>query len=74
MATTYVEPPKFTVAHLIGEGEFLSVVGNLTMKDENGQPDHYTYSDIWRFREGKIVELTAFVIKTEPGPKSGSES
>jgi uncharacterized protein len=26
---------------------------------------HYSYCDVWRFRDGKMVELKAFVIKTE---------
>lgn len=64
MATTYVEPPTFTVDHLIGEGEFLTAVGEVTMKDEHGKPSHYAYCDVWRFRGGEIVELRAFVIET----------
>jgi uncharacterized protein len=66
MAMTYLEPPKFTIAHLIAEGDLLTAVGEITMKDEDGKSAHYSYSDIWRFRDGKIVELTAFVIKTQP--------
>ena len=65
MAKTYVEPPKFTVANLIAEGEFVTAVGNLTMKDEQGKAADYSYCDVWRFRGDKIVELKAFVIKTE---------
>jgi ketosteroid isomerase-like protein len=64
MASAYIEPPKFTVAHLIAEGEFVTAVGDLTMKDEDGQVAHYSYCDIWRFRAGAIVELRAFVIRT----------
>ncbi|MDX2150303.1 MAG: nuclear transport factor 2 family protein [Bryobacteraceae bacterium] len=64
MATTYVEPPQFTVAHLIAEDEFVTAVGDLTMKEEDGKAAHYSYCDVWRFREGKIIELRAFVIKT----------
>ncbi len=64
MATTYREPPKFMVSNLIAEGEFLTVPGDITMKDEDGKAALYSYCDIWRFRGGKIVELKAFVIKT----------
>ena len=64
MAATYVEPPKFRVANLIAEGEFLTALGDITMKDEDGKAAHYSYCDIWRFRDGQIVELKAFVIKT----------
>jgi ketosteroid isomerase-like protein len=65
MAKTYVEPPRFTIAHLIAEGDFLTVVGEIILKDENGTPVRYAYCDVWRFREDKIVELNAFVIKMD---------
>ncbi len=65
MATTYIEPPKFTVDNLIAEGEFLMVLGDITLTDEDGKAVHHSYCDVWRFRGGKIVELKAFVIKTE---------
>lgn len=65
MATTYIEPPKFTVANSIAEGDFLTVLGEITLKDEDGKATHYSYCDVWRFRDGKMVELKAFVIETE---------
>ena len=64
MATTYLEPPKFMVANLIAEGDFVTALGDITMKDENGKAADYSYCDIWRFRDGQMVELRAFVIKT----------
>lgn len=64
MAKAYVEPPKFTVAHLIAEGDFLTAIGEITIKDKNGKATHYSYCDVWRFRSGLIVELRAFVIET----------
>jgi len=66
MATNYTEPPIVTVDDLLAEGDFLVAVGNVTMKDENGNPTHYAYSDVWRFRDGKLAELRAFVINIEP--------
>ena len=65
MKTTYIEPPVFTVTNLIAEGDFLTVLGDITIKDEDGKAIRYSYCDVWRFRGGKIVELKAFVIKTE---------
>jgi len=58
-------PPEFTVTHLIAEGDFVTALGAITMKDESGKMIHHSYCDVWRFREGKMVELRAFVIKTE---------
>ena len=63
MATAYTEPPKFMVANLIAEGDFVTALGNITMKDEDGKEIPYSYCDVWRFRNGKMVELMAFVIK-----------
>jgi ketosteroid isomerase-like protein len=65
MATTYIEPPKFTVSNSIAEGEFLAVVGEIILKDEDGRAVHHLYCDVWRFRGDQIAELRAFVIKTE---------
>jgi uncharacterized protein len=64
MATEYAEPPLNIVAHLIAEGDFVTAVGDLTMKGEDGKASHYSYCDIWRFRGNKMTELRAFVIKT----------
>lgn len=65
MVTEYVEPPLNIVANLIAEGNFVTALGNLTIKDKEGKETHYSYCDVWRFRDGKMVELKAFVIKTE---------
>ncbi len=63
MATAYVEPPEFKVDNLIAEGDFVVAIGEISMKDEKGERARYLYSDVWRFRDGKIAELKAFVIK-----------
>jgi uncharacterized protein len=65
MAMTYIEPPKFTVTNLIAEGDFVTALGDITLKDEDGKAVHHSYCDVWHFRGDKIVELRAFVIKTE---------
>jgi uncharacterized protein len=64
MAATYIEPPKFTVVDLIAEGDFVTALGDITLKDEDGKAVHHSYCDVWRFRGDKIIELKAFVIKT----------
>ncbi|HSU50861.1 MAG TPA: nuclear transport factor 2 family protein [Segetibacter sp.] len=63
MATTYVEPPKFSVENLIAEGDFVTAIGKISMKDENGETASYSYCDVWRFRDGKMAGVKAFVIK-----------
>ena len=61
----HMEPPKFTVNHVIAEGDFVTAYGDMTMKDKDGKVVPYAYCDIYRFRGDKIVELSAFVIQTE---------
>ena len=63
MATAYREPPKFRVDRLIAGEEFVTALGVITIKDEEGRAADYSYCDVWRFRDGKMVELLAFVIK-----------
>jgi ketosteroid isomerase-like protein len=67
MATAYVEPPKFMVESLIAEGEFVTALGKISMKNEDGEMIDYSYCDIWRFRDGKMAELKAFVIAEKTG-------
>ena len=63
MAATYVDPPEVTVEHLIAEGDFLTAVGEIIMKDDQGVLTRYSYSDVWRFRGNLLAELKAFVVK-----------
>ena len=64
MAKAYVEPPKFMVEHFIAEGEFVTAIGTISMKNEDGKMVDYAYCDVWRFRDGKMAALKAFVIET----------
>jgi ketosteroid isomerase-like protein len=64
MATMYVEPPSFTVTELIAEGDLVAALGEISVKDKDGKLTHDSYCDVWRFRDGKMVELKAFVIKS----------
>lgn len=63
MTTAYVQPPEFRVDHLVAEGDFVTAIGKISMKDEDGKKAEYLYCDVWRFRDAKMAELKAFVIK-----------
>lgn len=63
MADTYSEPPKFDVETMVAEGDYVTAVGKIDLKDQYGILTHYSYCDVWRFEDGKMAELTAFVIK-----------
>lgn len=41
-----------------------AALGTITLKDEKGTPIEHAYCDVWRFREGKMAELQAFVVET----------
>ena len=72
MASMNMEPPKFTVDNIIGEGDFVTAYGDMTMKEKDGKTAPYSYCDIYRFRDGKIVQLTSFVVKTEAKAETAS--
>lgn len=65
IVTAYIEPPMFVVENLIAEGEFVTALGQISMKDKDGETIDYSYCDVWRFRDGKMSELTAFVIEKQ---------
>lgn len=62
----YLAPPVFDMEKAIEEGDFVTATGNISLKNVNGEYDHYIYCDIWRFNNGKIAELKAFVIEKKP--------
>jgi uncharacterized protein len=59
------EAPKINSRNLIAEGEMVAAHGEMAMKNESGETVNYTYCDIYRFKDGKISELTSFVVKTD---------
>ena len=63
MKTAYQQPPRFRVEHLIAEDDFVTALGTITLPDANGEAVEHAYCDVWRFREGKLAELKAFVLK-----------
>jgi uncharacterized protein len=65
LASIDTEPPMFTVDNIIAEGNFVTAYGDMTLKEQNGKTVPYAYCDIYRFRNGKIVELNSFLINTE---------
>jgi len=65
MGSGPAEPPTFSVDAVVGEGDFVSAFGDMTMKEKDGSVGSYSYSDVYRFRGDKIAELKAFVIRTD---------
>ena len=66
MKEFYIEPPVFDVELAFEDGDFVTVTGHISLKNKNGKYEHFDYCDIWRFEDGKIAELKAFVIEKKP--------
>lgn len=62
MKDTYLEPPKFHIETIIEDGDFVVVVGEISLKNATGSYDHFDYCDYWRFDNGKMAALKAFVV------------
>lgn len=65
MLGEYTEPPVNNVADLIAEGDFLTAVGDISVKEKDGKINHYSYCDVWKFRGDKLDKLKAFVIEID---------
>ncbi|MCS4168503.1 nuclear transport factor 2 family protein [Sphingobacterium sp. BIGb0116] len=63
MKEFYYEPPVFSVEKTIEDGDFVMVTGEIRLKNKDGKYEHFDYCDLWRFEDGKIAELKAFVIE-----------
>jgi uncharacterized protein len=63
MAVAYEEPPEFKVHRMIAEGDFVAALGEITLKDDEGKAVQHAYCDVWRFSDGKMAELQAFVVE-----------
>ena len=63
MRKTYLNPPQFDVKRFIKENDSLVAMGNISMEDAEGKVSKYSYCDVWEFRDGKMAELTAYVVE-----------
>lgn len=62
MRQAYVNPPDFTVTDLVAEGDLVVALGTIATVDADGHRTSKLYSDAWRFRDGRMTQLRAFVI------------
>ena len=65
MQETYKEPPSFKVDRMIAEADSLAALGEITLKDKSGKATRNVYCDVWRFRDGKLAQLRAFVVESK---------
>ncbi len=64
MKEGYKEPPRFTVSDMIAEADHVIAIGTIQQQNEDGEDETYRYCDVWKFRNGLMCGLEAFVIKS----------
>jgi ketosteroid isomerase-like protein len=62
LAAAY-EESTYKIEKYVEEGESLVAIGWIKLKDKEGNLVTYSVCDVWKFRNGKMAELKAFVIK-----------
>lgn len=65
MAQTYQEPPQFEVERMIADEAFVTALGKIKLRDTDGAMVSYEYCDVWRFKDGLLYELKAFVVAVD---------
>ncbi|PWS26212.1 ketosteroid isomerase [Pedobacter yonginense] len=65
MLDSYKQPPENIVENLIAENDYLTVIGHISVMNQDGITERFSYCDVWRFRDGKMAELRAFVIRSD---------
>jgi ketosteroid isomerase-like protein len=60
--TTAYDGSTFTSEEYIEDGNYLTVLGKIKLKNKDGKLVSYSYCDVWTFHDGKIAQLKAFVI------------
>lgn len=62
MIETYQQPPVVTVERLIAVDDDLVAMGEITVMPPGGAGKPQAYCDVWKFRNGKLHQLRAFVV------------
>ena len=57
--------PQIAVKHLISEGEMAVCEGTMEMIDENRAPYAAAFCDVYHIREGKVLELTSYLLESK---------
>ncbi len=67
------EPPTFGVDRMIADDTSVVCYGGMSMKDEKGENSNWNYCDIYHFADGKVKEMSSYVIK-EKGEDGSTSS
>ena len=63
MKEFYWKPSVFTVDTTVEKDNFVIVTGQITLKSKDGADTHYDYCDVWKFENGKMAGVKAYVIE-----------
>jgi len=63
MKEAYAVPPQFNVRLMVAEADHVVAIGTIMADGPDGQSIEHPYSDVWRFRDGRMCELDAFVVQ-----------
>jgi len=61
MAENYIEPPVFDVVKIIEGEDHVIAMGKITIKDKHRKSTTSSYCDVWRFEDGLMAELRAYI-------------
>ena len=59
------ESPEIHNTKVISNGEEAASNGEMSMKNADGENVKYSYCDIYKFQNEKVIELKSFVVKIE---------
>jgi len=48
---------------MVAEGDLVMALGEITLKNGAGKDVRHAYCDVWRFRDGRMAGLQAFVVE-----------
>ncbi|MFQ4136675.1 nuclear transport factor 2 family protein [Nodosilinea sp. PGN35] len=57
---------------IIAEGDFVTALGDITLKEKGGRAVDYPYCDVWRFRDGQMLELRVSANKIDVNREASS--
>jgi ketosteroid isomerase-like protein len=63
LTEVYTEPPVNRVTNLLADGDYVIATGIISIKDKDGKITTSNYCDVWRFENGKMAGVHAYVVE-----------
>jgi len=66
IASMNPQPPQLMIHQIVADSDVVIARGDMIMRDSKGGSAHtYSFCDVYRFEGDQVVELIAFVIRTD---------